>query len=515
MNHSFENYNHRRKNHNLGRDNFWSRHSLVVAIDASEILDRVFCNCGLVALFQEAFTLTALDKRSYAPPIESNGDRLVNMANTCESFRISAKSVAKLAYKGFKSVTLLSLANSAILYPDTPDQEKDLPGFRKCLKTLNDRRQTVLEPLHSLRRLAQAKRKHLHNISKDPEYLDLARPRSPKLPKNFDFKQPQPMIAKTTFNVHDTPKIFGPHKSCFCKKPPRSPLLSTTSTSSSSGYSSERSSIPDVPDSPDSTKIMTTPTSYRNAFLSPMVHPPVVRTFVFPNPQVQPIQSQRRGSYTRVFNGKNNTQSKSEYRGNNQNNLQVNCPSPDCGKNLVLSQVNDHCNRHHNYQKTILARVHRSQEVLTGIVPMSLRASDILSKTSVWFGPQPFRFDDVIFYLIVDKKPDPYPDRLNEPCVSFLIQAQLPSGEANRYRYEIHLELPPQAQASHQRKHYMGWVQSLEFSCNDLLTNHRRNIVYFTQSYLRKTLQIPPFNHNLPNNSKMDIKYAIKIMRLS
>ena len=41
------------KHHYYGTsDTFWSRHSLVVAIDASEILDRVFCKCGLVAIFQ-------------------------------------------------------------------------------------------------------------------------------------------------------------------------------------------------------------------------------------------------------------------------------------------------------------------------------------------------------------------------------------------------------------------------------------------------------------------------------
>ena len=42
--------------HSLKRDNFWSRHSLVVAIDASEILDRVFCQCGLITVFQVLLT---------------------------------------------------------------------------------------------------------------------------------------------------------------------------------------------------------------------------------------------------------------------------------------------------------------------------------------------------------------------------------------------------------------------------------------------------------------------------
>ena len=102
------------------------------------------------------------------------------------------------------------------------------------------------------------------------------------------------MIAKTTFNVHDTQKIFGPHKSCHCK-PLRSPLPSTTS--SSSGYSSERSSLTDVPDSPDSTKLTMTP--YKNGnFPSPVVNTP--RAFVFPSnvPAVRAVRDpqQRRHS---------------------------------------------------------------------------------------------------------------------------------------------------------------------------------------------------------------------------
>ena len=67
------------------------------------------------------------------------------------------------------------------------DITHDLASFKKCLRTLNDRRVTVLEPLHSLRRLAQAKRKHLHNVTKW-EYLDLAGLSKRKLPPNRDYK---------------------------------------------------------------------------------------------------------------------------------------------------------------------------------------------------------------------------------------------------------------------------------------------------------------------------------------
>lgn len=203
MNSSYHQNNRNYYNNSLKRDNFWSRHSLVVAIDASEIFDRVFCQCGLITVFQvwqvhlfvtipvnficwylqEAFTLTALDKRCFAPPIEDHWGRFVNMANTCESFKISARTVADLNNSGFKSVTLLSMARPRNLSNDT----NDLASFRKCLRTLNDRRVTVLEPLHSLRRLAQAKRKHLHNVTKW-EYLDLAGLSKRKLPPNRDYK---------------------------------------------------------------------------------------------------------------------------------------------------------------------------------------------------------------------------------------------------------------------------------------------------------------------------------------
>ena len=62
-----------------------------------------------------------------------------------------------------------------------------------------------------------------------------------------------------------------------------------------------------------------------------------------------------------------------------------------------------------------------------------------------------------------------------QPFVSFIIQAQLPPTEAHRYRYEVHLELPANGPQRTSRN-YLGMVQSLELSCNDILTNHRRNI---------------------------------------
>ena len=179
MESSFARGRHRRKrNSGPGVLPVRSHHRLSGTLDQVDPL-IIFTNISL----QEAYTLTALDKRCFAPPIEDHWGRFVNMANTCESFKISARTVADLNNSGFKSVTLLSMARPRNLSSDT----NDLASFRKCLRTLNDRRVTVLEPLHSLRRLAQAKRKHFHTISKW-EYLDLAGLCPSKLPPNRDYK---------------------------------------------------------------------------------------------------------------------------------------------------------------------------------------------------------------------------------------------------------------------------------------------------------------------------------------
>lgn len=516
MNSSYHQNNRNYYNNSLKRDNFWSRHSLVVAIDASEIFDRVFCQCGLITVFQEAFTLTALDKRCFAPPIEDHWGRFVNMANTCESFKISARTVADLNNSGFKSVTLLSMARPRNLSNDT----NDLASFRKCLRTLNDRRVTVLEPLHSLRRLAQAKRKHLHNVTKW-EYLDLAGLSKRKLPPNRDYKQPQPMIAKTTFNVHDTQKIFGPHKSCHCK-PLRSPLPSTTS--SSSGYSSERSSLTDVPDSPDSTKLTMTP--YKNGnFPSPVVNTP--RAFVFPSnvPAIRALRDPQRrhsGAGNRHQNHHPGFHGRPPVHNNNDNvQIHVYCPRPDCPQKMSLNKVNEHCRQKHNIRDADWVTAYRFTDNI-GKVEMSLRACNVLENTKIpiWFGPALFKYDGVTFYQIVYKRPADVERRI-EPIVFFSIQAQLPADEARKYQYEVHLDMPPN-QKAHTRN-YLGCVQSLELNINELLRNHQRNIVYFSQSYLRKTLSssshhVSPFNHNSNSQSsmpKMDITYTIKIMRQS
>ena len=83
--------------------------------------------------------------------------------------------------KGFRSLTLLSLLIDYSEYENghLPDNwEKK--SLKKCLKVLNDRRQVVLEPLHSLRRLTQTKRKRSIGETERVadysrfQYLDLA-----------------------------------------------------------------------------------------------------------------------------------------------------------------------------------------------------------------------------------------------------------------------------------------------------------------------------------------------------
>jgi hypothetical protein len=61
----------------------------------------------------------------FAPPIESAMDRLVNMANACETFQISAHTVANLIQSGFRSLTQLSLMRPAILAETGPFMDQN------------------------------------------------------------------------------------------------------------------------------------------------------------------------------------------------------------------------------------------------------------------------------------------------------------------------------------------------------------------------------------------------------
>ena len=103
------------------------------------------------------------------------------MANCLETFKISPQVVAELFTQGFRSLTLLSLLLDYSEYGNghlPANWEKKC--MKKCLNALNDRRQVVLEPLHSLRRFTQTKRKR--NIEETEraadysrfQYLDLA-----------------------------------------------------------------------------------------------------------------------------------------------------------------------------------------------------------------------------------------------------------------------------------------------------------------------------------------------------
>jgi len=476
---------------------FWRKHCIVVAIDACEIFDRIFCECGLVNTFQEAYTLTALDKRSFAPPIESQWQRVVNMANACESFKIPPVTVVNLIEQGFRSVTLLSMAKINLLKKDGMDQK----CLKQCLGVLNDRRFTALEPLHSLRRLAHAKRKHLYS-SKRWEFLDLANADFSRLPPNRDYKQPQPMIAKSTFKTTDTRLIFGPAKACLCSKKPRK-FLSSTSSSTSSGYTSGySSSLEQSPDSPDSVK------QYISPFQAPPAHSAAAS---------KPREQYRRPSLTR----QGNAYPPPTYP---VKDSRAYCPRPDCSWRLYLHQVEDHCSKVHQISTangatafTYTAHYDDSQSCkkFCGNVRLSLNAREVLNDGNVelWWGPKPFSFDKVTFYQMVYKKFDINRTREQEPLVLFWIQAKLPSSEASKYRYEVHLDHLEATRP--QQRHYSGYVHSLEVSSSDMIKKCLRSVVYFPQSYLRKTLRFTHNHHTQPPPQRTDIKYTVKIMRQS
>ena len=79
-----------------------------------------------------------------APPVESQWTKVVNMANTCETFKISPGTVSDLHSKGFRSLTLLSFADTNM--PIKYHWERNY--FTKCVNILNDRKSQPLEPLH-------------------------------------------------------------------------------------------------------------------------------------------------------------------------------------------------------------------------------------------------------------------------------------------------------------------------------------------------------------------------------
>ena len=101
-----------------------------------------------------AFTLTALDKRPFAPPIESPPDRILNMRNACERFGVSDETVSKLEAAGFRSISLLALASVERLN-SLKLAKKDQVAVSTLLLTLNA---TPLEPLYSLKKLTYKKR---------------------------------------------------------------------------------------------------------------------------------------------------------------------------------------------------------------------------------------------------------------------------------------------------------------------------------------------------------------------
>jgi len=493
---------------------FWRKNLRIVRVDPSEILDRVFCRCGLVDVYQDAINLTAMDKRSFAPPIETNWERVVNMANTCETFRINPTTTSRLIKCGFTSITLLSMAEGNF-------EERGLTGDRlkNCLSVLNDRRVHILEPSYSLQRLVNARRKRWSEMKKY-QFLDLASVNGKKLgelrPPDREYRLPEPMIAKSTFKNFDTQLIFGPRsrRECDCVKKHGRELL--TSVSSSSGYSSGASSVDLVPDSPDSLRSFS-----QVCRIEPGSPLPPQNITPLPNPQTRRLHRPQ----DRPFTPRTISFGKCQ---DPMSGMKMHCPRPDCKWMYFPNQIEDHCARRHGI-KTGGVRAYAYQEVyqphgresfkqLVGDVKFRINAKDIISndesKSKLWWGPFPFVFDNVTFYQLVYKKTDidaPW----NESRILFWIWAALPQPELNNYRYEIHFDIPPNMKPL--RQHYSGTVKSLEISASELTqhnTHHYRSIVYFTQTHIRRALS---FTHNLqqPPPKTLDMKYTVKIMRQS
>jgi len=523
--------------------NFWRKNAKVVEIDACEIIDRLFyCSLTCQLPFQEAFTLTALDKRPFAPPVESTWTKVVNMANTCETFKISPGTVSDLHAKGFRSLTLLSFADTNM--PIKYHWERNC--FIRCVNILNDRKSQPLEPLHSLRRLLQHKRRGVQKVVenkakieddkkmstvKELNWLDLAVvvcASEPEIPIKMEYKQPASMIARSTFDFksRDTKKLFGPPlQECRCKKKYRyyetseqtnpEDLKSPTLSSSSSGYSSASSNLysPDYLLADEKVSYFQLSPSCRN-YTSEAARPSPTRTFYSTHRNTYKHQPYRQYENRPETNYKRNNQN-TGYNNKAQFNEKVDCPFLDCNEKIPLSQVDSHCIEIH---KIVSAKV-VDKNGRDYRIKFTLSAKDVLSENmnSIWWGPKHFMFDKVTFYQIVYKK---YDEITKEIKILFWIWANLPKEESNKYFYEIHLESARTPDPNYPIRHYQGTVQSLEISASKMIENKMHKLVYFPLSYVRKHLQIQKHHFTNYHNTTTphlpaDIKYAVKIMRPS
>jgi len=496
---------------------FWKKNLRIVKVDPSEILDRVlYCECGLVEVYQDAINLTAMDKRQFAPPIEGSAcERVTYMANTCETFKISPITTARLIKFGYKSLTLLSMAEGKF------EVERGITGDRlkHCLSVLNDKRTHILDPCYSLQRLINARRKHWFSMKKY-QYLDLAHVDAKILPPPpREYKSPEPMIAKTTFKNFDNQLVFGPRKPCVCKEKETEIRGIMKSVSSSSGYSSGQ----DVPDTPDSFKGLDgffkrgcniySPKTMGTPILS---EPPPSVKKISPQPLPKPKRLQRHFGPNTYVNSSFKPQAYTS-------RSKMHCPRLDCKWQLYPNQIEDHCTRNHEIKFGLRASTYfevysfgnesrNTNHNPCGDVKFTINAKDVISddnKVQLWWGPFPFIFDNVTFYQLVYKKTYNEGPR-NESQILFWIWTALPTHEAKKYRYEIQLDTTFQREC----KNFLGTVQSLELSSSDLIQQNLRSIVYFSQSYIRKTLR---FTHNYqqPPPKTLDMKYTVKIMRQS
>jgi len=199
--------------------------AVVTELELDDLLDRLFIPRplerslnGLSSVLQDGFTLTALDKRRYAPAIESALDREENADGVCETFGISQLTAHRLKALGFKSTALMALLldvsdqdNVLLPLPKvqrlSKAQPQDLKALRRCVKELNKNPQ---EPLYSVKRLVHFRRQmelgRGGGLEESLEYLDIGLP-DKKSPRGRDLFQyavlndSHDILCRATFKV--------------------------------------------------------------------------------------------------------------------------------------------------------------------------------------------------------------------------------------------------------------------------------------------------------------------------
>lgn len=521
----------------------------IVHVDIGELLDRLFCECSLDDIFQAAFTLTALDKRSFAPPIESSCDRLVNMANTCETFGVSPPTVATLVSIGYNSVTLLSLLHSSDIERICSSAKRDRCKLRKCVAVLNNRT-AALEPLHSLKRYLhlnslEANNDGGNNNSKRLDWLNLDRVNNNKIKKKKPLDmiieknstKPVALVAKATLcSYKEMLRSFGRQVACTCTN-------WSCATSSRGSTSSRTSSCCSSSSVTSSSPMVSSETCSDNSY------------YVFNNDHRNNNNRSRRHGYNKNNNGNNfalppplfvappmyymnwtGRMCRNAAMGclvsmrsgvpevnmvqheKRCSHVIAHCPFVDCHWEILLGGVEQHLEAEHHVSlgKNNCAQVHvynlefsnhfnhTTVPVTCGEVRFTLSSEEVLNddQTLLWWGPTPFVFQDTTFFQLVYKK---YEESSGEFLLLFWVWANATVAQVQSFKYEVHIEEPPLG--SRRSRAFTGQVKSLQTSSTDIIGKHMRQLVFYKQSFLRQ--------RTFRQNQTANIKYTVKIIRQS